>query len=45
MTPEEEQLRLAVQRRNARVLALILGALVALIFALASVKIGLGWDR
>ncbi|HEX4694243.1 hypothetical protein [Sphingomonas sp.] len=45
MTPEEQELRLAAQRRNARVLALILGVLVVLIFALAAAKIGLRWDR
>ena len=41
MTPDEQ--RLAAQRRNARALALLLGLLVALIFALAIAKIGLGW--
>jgi len=41
MTPEE--LRLAAQRRNARALAIVLGVLVVLIFALAIAKIGLGW--
>lgn len=39
MTPEEEA-RIAAQRRNATVLALVLGLLVALIFALAVAKIG-----
>jgi hypothetical protein len=40
MTPDEQ--RLAAQRRNARVMALLLGAMVVLIFALAVTKIGLG---
>ena len=41
MTPGQQ--RLAVQRRNARAMALVLGVLVILIFALAIAKIGLGW--
>ena len=43
MSPDEQ--RLAAQRRNARALALLLGALVILIFALAIAKIGLGWSK
>lgn len=43
MTPDEQ--RLAVQRRNARAMALLLGLLVILIFALAIAKIGLGWSH
>jgi hypothetical protein len=43
MTPDEQ--RVAAQRRNARVVALILGLLVVLIFALAVVKIGSGWGK
>jgi hypothetical protein len=43
MTPDEQ--RLAVQRRNARALALLLGVLVVLIFALAIAKIGMGWGK
>ena len=45
MTPDEQERRLAAQRRNARAMALVLAALVVLIFALAAAKIGLGWDR
>ena len=40
MTPDEQ--RLTIQRRNARVMGILLGAMVALIFALAITKIGLG---
>ena len=43
MSPDER--RLAAQRRNARALALLLGVLVILIFALAIAKIGLGWSK
>ena len=43
MTPDEQ--RLAAQRRNARAMALLLGLLVILIFALAIAKIGLGWSH
>jgi hypothetical protein len=43
MTPDQQ--RLAVQRRNARALALLLGLLVILIFALSIAKIGLGWSH
>jgi hypothetical protein len=43
VTPDEQ--RLAVQRRNARALGLLLGLLVILIFALAIAKIGLGWSK
>jgi cytochrome c oxidase assembly protein Cox11 len=41
MTPEEEERRLAVQRRNARVMAVLLGAFVILMFAVSIAKIGL----
>lgn len=41
MTPDEQ--RLAIQRRNARVMGMLLGAMVILIFALAVTKIGLGF--
>ena len=41
MTPEEEQRRLAAQRRNARVVALLLGAFVILMFAVSIAKIGM----
>lgn len=40
MTPEEEERRLAIQRRNARVMALLLGAFVILMFAVAIAKFG-----
>ena len=43
MTPDQQ--RLAAQRRNARALALVLGVLVILIYALAIAKIGLGWSH
>jgi hypothetical protein len=41
MTPEEEERRLAVQRRNARVMAILLGAFVILMFAVSIAKIGM----
>ncbi|MBN8808960.1 MAG: hypothetical protein J0I47_12115 [Sphingomonas sp.] len=40
LPPDAQAQRLAAQRRNARVVALVLGVLVALIFALAIAKIG-----
>jgi hypothetical protein len=40
LPPGAQERRLAAQRRNARVVALVLGVLVALIFALAIAKIG-----
>lgn len=43
MTPDEE--RKAIQRRNARVMALLLGAFVILMFAISIAKIGLGWGK
>ena len=41
MTPEEEEQRLAAQRRNARVMAILLGAFVILMFAVSIAKIGM----
>ena len=43
MTPDEE--RIAAQRRNARVMAIVLGAFVVLMFAISIAKIGLGAGR
>lgn len=43
MTPDEE--RIAAQRRNARVMALLLGAFVVLMFAIALAKIAWGGGR
>ncbi len=40
MTPDEQ--RRVVQRRNARVMAILLGAFVILMFAISIAKIGLG---
>ncbi|MDB5678633.1 hypothetical protein [Sphingomonas bacterium] len=42
MTPDEEERRLAVQRRNSRVMAWLLGGFVILIFAVSIAKIGIG---
>jgi hypothetical protein len=42
MTPEDEEQRRAVQRRNARVLAWLLGGFVILMFAVSIAKIGIG---
>ena len=43
MTPDEQ--RKATQRRNARVMALLLGAFVILMFAISIAKIGLGMGK
>ena len=43
MTPDEK--RIAAQRRNARVMALVLGAFVILMFAISIAKIGIHWAR
>jgi hypothetical protein len=42
MTPEEEEQRQAVQRRNARVMAWLLGGFVILMFVVSIAKIGVG---
>ena len=41
MTPGDDERRLAAQRRNARVLAILLGAFVILMFAVSIAKIGM----
>lgn len=41
MTPEDQERRLAAQRRNARVMAILLGAFVVLMFAVSIAKIGM----
>ncbi|MEO5493197.1 MAG: hypothetical protein ABIR08_04130 [Sphingomonas sp.] len=41
MTPEEQERRMAAQRRNARVMAIVLGAFVILMFAVSIAKIGM----
>jgi len=41
MTPDEEERRLVAQRRNARALAILLGAFVILMFAVSIAKIGM----
>ncbi|WP_294041439.1 hypothetical protein [Sphingomonas sp.] len=41
MTPDEEERRLSAQRRNARVMAILLGAFVVLMFAVSIAKIGM----
>lgn len=42
MTPDEEEKRLAAQRRNARVMAWLLGGFVILMFAVSIAKIKIG---
>lgn len=45
LSPAQQEKRLAAQRRNARVMALVLGAFVILMFAISIAKIGIHWAR